>query len=161
MNISNMQYIPNNNIELYYKLFGDNNLVYDRCYTHSSTKKTVSKIENKEFKYKILHSTTQKGERYLYSNNNKDGLFDKSKIMFGDSGINNCVIDFEGKIGCSEHIICLKINSKKEGNKIKNILENKKFKDFINACSWSNYQINWKIFKSLKNFDEIKKILDI
>ena len=151
IDLSNLILIPNFDIDIYMNVLGDNSYVLERCYTHSSTKKKiVKKVEDKEFKYKLIHSTTLKGINYLYTNDNKNGYFGIKKIVFGDSGINDVVIDKDGIYGVSEHGISLKYTCEKEAEEIKKALLSNKFKDFINACSWSNYQIDWRLFKHLK-----------
>ena len=77
-------------------------------------------------------------------------MFGVQKVIFGDSGINDIIIDMEGKYGLTNHAIGIKINSMEEGIKLKTALESEMFKDVLNACSWSNYMIEWRIFKYFK-----------
>lgn len=41
----------------------------------------------------------------------------------------------------------LPITSESEGIKIKSALESDKFNEFLKACRWSNFQIDYKMFK--------------
>jgi hypothetical protein len=45
----------------------------------------------------------------MYSNRNDLGMFGVSKVIFGDSGINDVVIDMEGKYGMTQHAIALEV----------------------------------------------------
>jgi hypothetical protein len=44
----------------------------------------------------------------------------------------------------------LKYDNINEAEKIKEFLLSEYFKNFLKAVSWSNYQIDWKIFNHLK-----------
>lgn len=150
INIKNLNFIPNFKIKQYSNIIGNYVNALNRCFEHSSTKKYVKKNKSNEYKYELIHSTTKKGIRYLYTNRNDIGYFGIKKIIFGDSGINDVIIDDMGYYGASEHAICLKYENLKEANTMKNILLSDNFKDFIKSCSWSNYQIDWKLFNNLK-----------
>jgi hypothetical protein len=160
LNIKNYMFIPNYNIEFYNKIKGEYKRVFKRNYDYSSTKKklVVSK-NNDEYKYKLLHSTTKRGIRYLYTNDNTKGYFGQPKIMFGDSGINDVIIDEKGLYSVTEHGICLNYENIEEAKIIKNVLLSNNFKIFLKSCSWSNYQIDWKLFNYFKK-DFWKKFND-
>ena len=70
--------------------------------------------------------------------------------MKDDSGINNSIIDINGEYGLTQHSIGIKIYNKEDGINIKKAIESEKFKDIILSCSWSNYQIDYNLFKYFK-----------
>lgn len=113
---------------------------------YMSTKKSVSTIESKQFCYKLIHSTGKSGIRYLYSSCNNNGHFGIPKIIFGDSGIYNPIIDMDGIYGMSEHAIGIKISSENEGNEIINFLKSNYFQNILKSCIWSNFQIDRVLF---------------
>jgi hypothetical protein len=91
----------------------------------------------------------------MYSNDNKRGHFGVSKVIFGESGINNPIIDIDGIYGMTHGAMGIKINSKEEGEKLSKALTNEKFQEIINSCTYSTYRIDWNIFKDLRrNFWE-------
>ena len=88
----------------------------------------------------------------MYSNINNREHFGISKIIFGDSGINNPVIDMEGKYGMTQHAMGIKISSYNEGEQLSKALQSNKFTEIIQSCSYSSYAIDWNIFKDFKKY---------
>jgi len=66
---------------------------------YEANKKWISKVETKEFKYPVVHSTPKDKPRLLWSNKNDNGHYGIKKIIFGDSEINNPIIDIDSKYG--------------------------------------------------------------
>ena len=117
---------------------------------YETRKKWVSDKKSNKFKYPLIHSTTKKGIRYLYSNTNKNGFFGIPKVIFGDSGINkSSIIDMNGKYGMTQHAMAIS-DTKSNLPKIKKALDSDQFEEVLNACSWSNFQIDWRLFTYLK-----------
>jgi hypothetical protein len=50
----------------------------------------------------------------------------------------------------TQHAIGLKVETLKEAKMLQSVLESDKFKDIIKSMSFSNYQIDWKIFTYFK-----------
>jgi len=152
LNLKNYSFLPNSNIDLFNKIYCKNqditNILYSRS-AYGSDKKWISKIKTDEYKYTVVHSTTKSGCRYLYSNTNNNGFYGIKKVIFGDSGINEPVIDNEGNLLISEHAMAIPIINNNE-QLIYDALKSQKFKDFIKSCTWSNYQIDWRLFTYLK-----------
>ena len=148
------EFIPNKNLNLILKLLAKTN--EDKCEViynvsnYETRKKWISKERNEEFKYTCIHSTPKSGIRYMYSKINTNGHFGISKVIFGETGINNAIIDINGEYGMTQHSIGIKIDTLEEGEEIKEIIESIKFKDIIESCSWSNYQIDWRLFTYFK-----------
>ena len=57
--------------------------------------------------YPCVHSTPQNGLRYMYSSINNKGIFATPKVIFGDSGENNMVVDIDGQYGMTQHAMCI------------------------------------------------------
>jgi hypothetical protein len=158
LNLKNYSFLPNSNIELFNKIYCKNpditNILYSRS-SYGSDKKWVSKLKNENFKYTVIHSTTKSGCRYLYSNTNNNGFYGIKKVIFGDSGINEPIIDNTGDLLLSEHAMAIPIINNNE-KIIYECIKSDKFKDFIKSCMWSNFQIDWRLFTYLKkNFYEL------
>ena len=113
-------------------------------------KKWMSKIQTDEFKYPCIHLTPKSGIRYMYSNVNDRGHFGVSKVIFGDSGIYNPVIDMEGHYGMTQHAMAIKIDSQEEAIQLSKALTSEKMKTLIDSCLFSSFAIDWNIFKDMK-----------
>ena len=64
----------------------------------------------------------------MYSSRNDNGHFGIKKIIFGDSGIYNSIIDIEGIYGMTQHSIAILIENIDNGNIIKKYIESNNFK---------------------------------
>ncbi len=127
-----------------------NNFFIKRSFIYSSEKDYVNKTCSTKFKYPLIHATNKTGVRYMYSSRNDKGHFGIPKIIFGDSGINDVIIDLKGEYGMTEHAIAFKIKTYEEGLFFKKIFLSELFKKILKNCSWGNYQIEWRLFTYLK-----------
>jgi hypothetical protein len=147
--LNNWPFIPNFGFDNVRKLLAfDNDL---RCsIEHSSSYHTcrehVSSNMNDIFRYPLIHSTNKSGVRYKYSSRNDKGHFNIPKIIFGETGINDCIIDDKGVYGMTDNSMAIKNDSIENLIEIKNYLESNDFKEILKACSWSNYRIDWRLF---------------
>ena len=149
-------FLPNHSYDIIKPLLGVSaNVIYSRN-QYGSDKEWVKDTTTDDFKYPLIHSTPKKGVRYKWTNTldppvkNKIDMFGVSKVIFGETGINDVIIDIEGKYGLTSGSIGIKIDSIEEGVKIKSALESDMFKNILNACSWSNYRIEWRMFRYFK-----------
>ena len=110
----------------------------------------MSLKETPEFKYPCVHSTPKAGIRYMYSKVNDRGHFGVSKVIFGESGIYNPVIDMEGKYGMTHGVMAIKVDNLEEANFISKAIESDKFDKIIQSCIFSSFRIDWNIFKEFK-----------
>ena len=146
------EFLPNDQIDFIYKLLKKKEgckVIYSAS-SYETRKKWVSKEKDKVHKYTLIHSTPKNGTRYMYSSINTNGHFGVPKIIFGDSGIYNSIIDINGDYGMTQHSIGIEVDNIEEATNIKNIIESEKFKKILDSCSWSNYQIDWRLFTYLK-----------
>ena len=86
----------------------------------------------------------------MYSSKNDNSHFGISKVIFGESGIYNTIIDMEGIYGMTQGTMAIEILNFEEGEKIKKYIESDTFKNILNACSWSNFRIDWILFTYFK-----------
>jgi hypothetical protein len=148
------EFLPNGKIDLIYKLLKKKNeesckIIYSSS-NYETRKKWVSKEKTLDYKYTLIHSTPKSGVRYMFSSINNNGIFGIPKIIFGDSGIYESIIDINGIYGMTQHSIGIEIDNIEEGKKIKNVIDSDKFREVLDECSWSNYQIDWRLFTYLK-----------
>ena len=119
--------------------------------TYETRKKWVQEKQTEEYKYPLIHSTLKNNVvRYHYTNDNTKGHFGISKVIFGDSGINTPIIDMEGKYGMTQHSMGIIVDNMEEANNVYTALNTQKFKDLLDACSWSNFMIDWRLFNKFK-----------
>jgi len=154
VDLSNYNFIPNSNLDFFNKIKANDG--DDKCTiifnatNYETRKKWVSSEQNDEFRYRLVHSTPKGGTRYMYSSRNDNGHFGISKVIFGDSGIYDVIIDMNGELGMTQHSMAIEVKSVEEANNIKNALLSKDFSDFLKTVMWSNFQIDWRLFSFLK-----------
>jgi hypothetical protein len=164
LNLNKLDFLPNFKFELLLPLLAKTGdikcpIIYNGTY-HSTRKDLVSSKKTDVFKYPLIHSTNKdkvgktgnivSGVRYMYSSRHDKGHFGVKKVIFGDSGINDVIIDLEGKYGMTEHAMAIEISSKKQGDELKKYLLSENFKKVLKACKWGNFQIDWRLFTYFK-----------
>ena len=154
LNLEKWKFLPNSDFNVIKKILTKGkekscDIIYNTS-NYETRKNYVSSKESKEYKYPLIHSTPKSGIRYMFSKRKDLGHFGISKVIFGETGINNPVLDMKGKYGMTQHAMAILISNKYEGIEIQKALESKKFQTLLNACSWSNYQIDWRMFKYFK-----------
>lgn len=156
IDLNTFSWLPNSNILEIYNMIANNNedkcpIIYDRSAYGADNKTLMSAIEDKIFKYPCVHSTPKEGIRYMYSREDNKGHFGISKVIFGEGGIYNPILDMQGKFGMTHGAMAIQISNEEEGKKIVNAITSPKFKnEFIDNCKYSSYRIDWNIFKDLK-----------
>lgn len=87
----------------------------------------------------------------MYSKINNKGHFGVSKVIIGETGMDNAINDWDGKYGMTQDSFGIIVSSKEEGNKILSVIKSEEFKKLIKiACSWSNFRIDWRLFLNFK-----------
>jgi len=154
VNLREWQFIPNSNFDIINNLLATDNdikcpIIYNRT-NYGADKKHVSRVKDDVYMYPVVHATNKSGVRYVYSSVNDKGHYGIKKVIFGDSGINDVVIDINGDYAMSQHAMAIEIENIQEGDKLKKILLSDNFQNILKSLSWSNYGIEWKIFTYLK-----------
>lgn len=154
INLFVWNWLPNFNIVEIGKILLKDGEIHCNSFLNSSydtRKKWVQEKETEEFKYPLIHSTLKNNVvRYFFTNDNTKSVFGISKVIFGESGINTPIIDMEGKYGTTQHAIGIVVENIEEAINVKNALMSVKFKDFLKACSWSIFRVDWRIFTYLR-----------
>jgi hypothetical protein len=119
-------------------------------------KEWVSEKKSAKFKYPLVHSTPGDGPRIYWSTTkdpdvrNSVEMFGQKKVIFGESGINDVIVDLKGDYGMTQGAIGLKIESKNEGSLIKKGLESEGFERILKALNFGNFRIDWRVFSYFK-----------
>jgi hypothetical protein len=150
IDMNKFDWLPNYNINIIEKIITNNNsekceIIYNRS-NYGSDKKNTSNKKNNEYKFPIVHTIPLSGVRYIYSNSNLNGHFHISKVIFGDNGLNDVIIDMEGEYGMSENSMAIKVDDIEEAQNIKKCLLSNNFKNFIKSCIIGNFRIDWRLF---------------
>jgi hypothetical protein len=124
-------------------------LIYSRC-AYGTDKKHMSLIKDDIYIYPCIHSTLKNETKYYYSTRNDRGHFGQSKVIFGESGIYNPILDWEGKYGLTHCAMAIQIDSIEEGNQLCIALVSPKFQSLIKACICSSFRIDWTIFTQFR-----------
>jgi hypothetical protein len=157
----------------------DSNVIFSRC-QYGSDQHWIRNIQDDQHIYPVIHSTPKSGPRIMWSSKGKFSMlttqggeservpmFGIPKVIFGESGINDVILDIDGKYGMTQGAIGLKIiqdsndsNStiKDEGMAMKKVLESREFYTILDAMSFSNFRIDWRMFLYFRG-DFYKKVL--
>ena len=154
VDLKGYDFIPNKKLEFFDKLLaresdGVCNVIFNRT-NYGTDKSWISSTENDEFKYILVHTTPKNGNRYMFSSRNDKGHFGISKVIFGDSGIYDVIIDLEGKYGMTQHSMAIVVDNIEEATILKKVLMSDRFAEFLESVMWSNFQIDWRLFKNIK-----------
>jgi len=155
INLSEWNFLPNYNFSEIKKILSDTeqDYVIFSASLFETRKEWTSEKEDGKFKFPLIHSTPIGGPRKYWSSTktppvkNAVPMFGVSKVIFGESGINNVIVDTSGEYGLTQGAIGLKIKSEKEGKLFAHALESSGFKDILNAMSFGNFRIDWRMFK--------------
>ena len=174
INLKEYNFLPNFDIKNVMELVALNDedkcdldkcILFERS-AYGSDKDWVSSKESDKFKYPLIHSTPKSGVRYMYSSENNKGLFGIKKVIFGDSGINNPVIDLTGKYGMTQHAMAITVDNKIQADKLVEFITSTYFTNILQACMWGNFQIDWRLFTYFKqdfwdiSYDKNAKIIE-
>jgi hypothetical protein len=153
INLSDWPWLPNFNFNKIKNIISVNSMEENIIFNvsnYETRKKWVSETQDEKFKYHLVHSTLKDNTRWYYSSKKDNGHFGISKVIFGDSGINNPIIDIDGKYGMTQHSMAIPIQSKDDADSLCKALKSSSFSEIIAATKWSNFQIDWRMFKFFK-----------
>jgi hypothetical protein len=153
LDLSELKWLPNYDINNVLKIIANNHEKKLDILMNSSyhaTRDHMSSTKNSTYKYPCIHSTPKSGTRYKYSKINNKGHFKIPKIIFGESGINNSIIDFTGEYGMTQGAMAILSNDIEELKNIKTAIESNKFQNIIRSCIFGNFRIDCNIFKDIK-----------
>ena len=129
---------------------------------YESRRKWVSKVETDLHIYPCVHATSKTQCRLLYSSVNNKGFFGKPKYIFGRVGYMYGFLDLEGKFGMTEHAIGIPVLDRIDKDTISVFFKSKYFDDLMDACCWSNFMIDWRVFLYFrKDFYTLNGLLDL
>ena len=127
-------------------------VLFSRC-QYGSDQPWVSATQDDRHIHPVVHSTPKAGPRVMWSSK-RNTMFGVPKVIFGESGIHDVIIDIEGKYGMTQGAIGLKIihdpattaTLDAEARQMKRVLESTEFHTILDAMSFSNFRIDWRMF---------------
>ena len=155
LDMRNWNFLPNSRFDSVYKLLKTDKeeekcpIIQSMSY-YETRKKWMSSKETEEYKYPCIHSTPKNGVRYYYSSRNDNGHFGVPKVIFGETGIYNAIVDMEAKYGMTQNSMGIPIDNEQTGKQMKMVLQSKEFRGVLESCSWSNFRIDWRMFTYFK-----------
>jgi len=156
MCLNKTTFIPNNNLKFIYKLLakkGDEKviLLYNR--ENDKSKKHIREIKDNIYKYPIIYTTPLKEKvKYIYSSKKDEkSFFGISKVIIGETGYENSIIDYTGKYGTSQLSLGIKIDNETHGKLLSIALDSFEFKNILfDTLLYSQFRLNRNIFNYLK-----------
>ena len=154
IDLSEWRFLPNHSFELIQPLLSsktqEDYVIFSRG-QYGSDKPWVREMKEDGYDHPVVHSTPMKGHRIYWSSKINDDckkMFGVPKVIFGESGINNAICDIRGEFGMTQGAIGLKIPApvETEGPMMKKALESEEFNRILDAMSFSNFRIDWRMF---------------
>ena len=157
IDLSEWRFLPNHSFELIQPLLSsktqEDYVIFSRG-QYGSDKPWVREMKEDGYDHPVVHSTPMKGRRIYWSSKINDDckdckrMFGVPKVIFGESGINDAIWDIRGEFGMTQGAIGLKIPDplETEGPMMKKALESAEFNRILDAMSFSNFRIDWRMF---------------
>jgi hypothetical protein len=132
IDINNLEFIPNSNIEKVLKLISNNKdgveVLYSRS-AYGTDKKNTNSEKNDEYKYPCVYSIVGSDEPNLfYSNTNQNGHFGIPKLILGNGSNPKCFIDYNGEYGMTQFAYAI-VDEVENLENIKKVLESDEFQE--------------------------------
>ena len=156
LQLNKMPFLPNYAYEEINKILTSDddgiNVIYSRSF-YGTDKKNMKETRTSEYKYQVVHSITQDGLTFWYSNDKTKGHFGIPKVIlnFNEHQYSHLEQnDYEGKYGMSQISFGIPIKSKREGELILKAIETPEFKKIIAATKWGAFQTDYRMFNYFK-----------
>ena len=159
LDLAQWKWLPSKNYELISSILAKGKEGEERCpllYSRSAygtDKYWMCSDKNEEagFVHPCIHSTLKGGvTRYYYSKVCDRGFFGVPKVIFGESGIFEPILDMDGTYGVTHCAMAIEISGLEEGEKIVEVLKSDKFDELIQSCCFSSFRIDWRMFMDFK-----------
>ena len=149
--VSQMLYIPNYGLSIHNKISNLNieKLLCINPRSHDTTRKFVNKIENTEYKYKLLNTISSKGITYYYSSKIHPNQNTK-KVMFSNGRYIYPIYD-DGILGGTQSVLFIEVNNELEGTNLIKYINSNFFKFLIKTTKFNNFAISHEFISIVKN----------
>lgn len=119
---------------------------------HSKYKELVLEESSDSHKYKLLHSITAKGPRFMFTNTKERGIFGvKNKVIINMGEKVYAFLDLDGSYGTTEGCFSIVCSSEEEARQVFKAVTSEKFQEeIIKSTKWSNFKIEYDMFSYFK-----------
>jgi hypothetical protein len=156
IDLMNMHFLPNYAYNEINSILIDKdngiNVLFNSYYQASKQNKVLTK----KYIYPIVHTITQDGIGYIYSDYKSENdivHFGVPKVIlnFNENQYSHKEQnDYKGEYGMSQISFGIPIKSKKEGDEILKAIDSDAFKKIIAATKWGAFQTDYRMFKYFK-----------
>lgn len=161
VNICEWDWLPNYNFELIKSIMVGNEkceVIYSAS-IYDARKDWMSSEQSNVNYLPCVYGMYEDGTHsYKYSSIDK-GHFGIPKVIISGGRYPYPYNDFTGNLGMTNNAFALKVNTNEEAEEIKVALNSENFSQILKATKWSNFQINYKMFKSFRK-DFYKQFLN-
>lgn len=150
VDISKLEFIPNGMFETLQKLIakeGEETVTILRDCNYHSQREFVSNIKTEEFKYPCVNYIKKDDTtRFFYSSINTKGHFGIPKLIMSTGRIKSVgsLLDIKGEYGLTEFAFAI-IDTAENLSFIKQAVDSKKFKTFMEVCAVNDIYLNKRI----------------
>ena len=156
INISNMQFIPNNMFKLLTSLLSEEKentvkIIANSSY-HTQHLEYMSKEQTEEFVFPCVYTVKSGDEVTLwYSNTNLKGHFCTPKLIWSNFRISSAgsFVDNDGSFGLTQFAYAI-VDDVANLENVKKAFDNKEFRKLMEACAVSDMSINRKIIATFR-----------
>jgi len=118
---------------------------------YGSDREWMSSNQDDSHPYPCIHTTAKsKGVICWWSSVNDKGFFGIPKVIFGEGGTAYPFIDLSGEYGMTQQAMAIPIDNEKEAKLVEAAINTPAFQSVITATKWSNFRIDWRMFKFFK-----------
>lgn len=155
INLNDWDFIPNYNFDLIKKIISkdaDNNLdvIYSRS-MYGNDKKWMKKEMDNENILPCVYGMYKDGScSYRYTNQDRGGHFGIPKIILSCGEVPYAFTDVEGQYGMMNNCFGIKLDYMENVEEIIDVINGDNFSEIIESTKWSNFQIDYKMFKFFK-----------
>jgi len=152
IDLSEWSFLPNSHFELIQTLKAGRpdekqKIIFDSSY-HAS-RSFVTDKKDLAHCHPVVHSTAG-GQNIKYSDRQDRGHFGVPKLIIGESGIGEPILDVKGEYGMTQGAMGLHVESEEEGKKMLEALQSEKMSKILNACQWSGFRIDPRLFRQFQ-----------
>jgi hypothetical protein len=161
-NLNDISFIPSGMLDIFHNLVANEgeemvNLISDS--TYHTQRNYICKNMTNEFRYPCVYSITQKdGLKFVYSNTNSKGHFNKPKVIWSNGLGTYPILDINGEYGLSEFSYAI-VDEPENLQLIKKVVESDIFINLMSYVKFTNNKYNRKIMSTFRK-DFWKEFLD-
>ena len=163
INVIGLEFIPNGEFDKIFSLIAKNNekkcnVIHDYS-VYETRKKWMQRTKDEKYKYPCVYTVNSKSEITYYYSSEKKGHFGIPKFIWSNGRISSIgsYVDDKGEYGLTQFAYAI-IDEPENLSKIKEVFDNKQFRNLMELCAVGQLTINYKVISIFKN-DFWKNIL--